>query len=190
VTEQWAVDSERDDHLLALGRAVAEWANVEERLYGLVLLVLGCDPRHGAIIFYRTPTLEQRLQLLDDLLKTVFPQPSDNPGAHDHPDYRDWCNLMSDLRREMPIRNRLAHQPVGLWADVYQHDESKEITIGPLLIGTSNSHAEALKKGKSDIPLRLEDIDAHTKRVMAFPERLLSFGAGPLARRLKELPIR
>jgi hypothetical protein len=102
---------------------------------------------------------------LDDLLKTVFPQPSDNPGTHYHPDYRDWCNLMSDLRHEMPIRNRLAHQPVGLWADVYQHDESKEIRIGPLLIGTSNSHAEALKKGKSDIPLRLEDIDAHTKRV-------------------------
>jgi hypothetical protein len=175
------IDPERDEHLLEVGRAITQWASVEAQLFGIVLSVLKCTARQAAIVFYRTPTLEQRLQLTNDLLATVFPQPADNPGTHPHPGFTVWSSLQKELRAEMPVRNRLAHQPVELSADVWKHDTTGEITIGPLLFGTGISSAEALKKGRSDAALRVDDIKAHAARISGFPERLLAFRSGPLA---------
>jgi hypothetical protein len=180
-----ATDPERDAHLLELGRAIAEWANVEEQLYHIVQSVLGCAAQRAAIVFYRTPTLESRIQLADDLLQTVFPQTSDNPGSQPHPGYAVWTQIQKDLRKETPIRNRLAHQPVELRAAVWQH-KSGEISIGPLKIVTATSLAEAMKKGIGDEPLDFEHIKSHIVRVSAFPGRLLQFRSGPLGTRLQE----
>jgi hypothetical protein len=41
-------DPERDAHLLEIGRAITEWAAVQDELYSIVLTILRCAPRHAS----------------------------------------------------------------------------------------------------------------------------------------------
>jgi hypothetical protein len=178
-----SVDPERDAHLLEIGRAITEWAAIQDQLYSIVLTVLRCAPRHAAIVFFRTPSIESRITLTDDLLKTVFPQTSEKPGSKPHPGYVVWMNIQADLRDETPIRNSLAHHPVDLVIDVWEHKTTGELSFSGTRPATMMSLSETLRKGSRQ-PLTIEDIEAHIARVSAFAPRLLEFRSGPLAAQL------
>lgn len=178
-----AIDSERDAHLLEVGRAITEWADVQEHLYAIVLQILRCEPRHASIIFFRTPSIEARITLADDLLKTVFPQTSENPGTKSHSGYATWTGIQADLRREMPIRNSLAHHPVDLVVDVWEDKTTSRFVARKVRPATVMGPSEALRKGYR-YPLAIEDIKAHSARVSVFASRLLDFRSGPLAAQL------
>jgi hypothetical protein len=152
----------------------------QDHLYSIVLLILRCAPRHASIVFFRTPSIEARISLTDDLLKTVFPQTTEKPGSKPHPGYAVWTSIQADLRDETPIRNSLAHHPVDLVIDVYEHRTTGEISFAGTRPATIMSLSETLRKGGRH-PLTIEDIKAHTARVAAFAPRLLDFRSGPLA---------
>jgi hypothetical protein len=44
-----------------VGKCIKEWAVIEALLYEICATVLKADPKHLAIIYYRTPSLEFRL---------------------------------------------------------------------------------------------------------------------------------
>jgi len=178
-----SVDPERDAHLLEIGRAITEWASVQDQLFAIVRLILRCSERHASIVFFRTPSIESRISLTDDLLKTVFPQTSDKPGSKPHPGYTVWTQIQKELRKETPLRNSLAHHPVELVVDAYEHKVTGEIMFVGTRPATMLSLAEAKRKG-SRYPLTIEDIRAHYARVATFAPRLLDFRSGPLAMQL------
>jgi hypothetical protein len=66
----------------------------------------------AAIIYYRTPTIDARLQLADELVRTVLPKRGKNDGGHDHQDVKIWNELRKEINSLLPIRNRIAHHPV------------------------------------------------------------------------------
>jgi hypothetical protein len=173
-----SIDPERDEHLLEIGRAITGWAAIQDELYSIVRTVRGCAPQHASIVFYRTPSIEARITLTDDLLKTIFPQPSEKPGSKAHPGYATWADIQKELREEVPIRNRLAHHPVRFVIDDCDH-EDRGVFSG-LRPATVMSRFEALRKVEGS-PLSVKDIMAHTARVEAFAPRLLAFRSGPLA---------
>jgi len=76
--------------------------------------VLAGDPKHAAIIYYRTPSFETRLSLVEELLLTVLPQRQRKRGDHDHADVIAWTKLLKDTRELLPIRNLLAHSPISI----------------------------------------------------------------------------
>jgi hypothetical protein len=174
------VDEERDAHLLGIGRAITEWAEIQDELFHIVHRILECRSEHAAIVFFRTPTFEGRLSLAEELLKTVFPQTADKPGSHDHPGFVVWMDIAKAIRAEIPIRNRLAHQPVRL----HLGDDRKDELAGAFH-ATTTSYPEHLKKKGMDEPLTTKDIRAHIGRISDFATRLLAFRSGPLQRRLQ-----
>jgi hypothetical protein len=45
-----------DEFFKWVGMCIKEWANIESRLYDLCALILKADPKHVAIVYYRTRT--------------------------------------------------------------------------------------------------------------------------------------
>lgn len=107
----------------AVGRAVTDWAKVEKELFEISATVLGCSERHASVVFYRTPTIDSRLTLTGDLLEAAFPHKS---GDGLHPIIKAWRLLQSDIKDGLPIRNALAHHPVGPVLDIYESPDGQQ----------------------------------------------------------------
>jgi hypothetical protein len=76
-------------------------------------IVFGQHARQAAIVYYRTPTLDARIQLTDELIRTVLPERHEQQGGHDHEDVQTWNRVRKEIADILPIRNRLAHRPVS-----------------------------------------------------------------------------
>jgi hypothetical protein len=95
-----------------IGICISEWANVETQLFRLCAFVLKASTQHVAIVFRRTPTLETRLKLADELVMTVLPKRERQDGGHDAPIVIEWKAIQQEFRELMETRNHLAHWPV------------------------------------------------------------------------------
>jgi hypothetical protein len=102
-----------EEFLYWVGSCVTAWAKVEEQLFEVCLKCLGTRPELAAIIYYRTPTLDARLSLTNDLVRAVLPRPERKDGGHDHEDVRMWDKLRKEIGGLLPVRNRIAHHPVA-----------------------------------------------------------------------------
>jgi hypothetical protein len=58
-------------------------------------------------VFHRTPSIEGRLQLTDELIQTVFAERCEKGSLT-----KDWGKLVADIRDHFQLRNHLAHWPV------------------------------------------------------------------------------
>jgi hypothetical protein len=95
-----------------LGKCITAWAQVEEHLFEICVHSLGATRHRVAIVYYRTPTLDGRLQLTNELVRTILPARDPPAGGHDHPDTQKWDELRSQINDLLPVRNRMAHHPV------------------------------------------------------------------------------
>ena len=93
-----------------IGRCITEWAHVDESLFRLCFLASKTKEKQAAIIFYRTPNLDTRLKLVDELIRAVLPQK--RPGEHDTEIVREWAKLKIAIEKLLPVRNALAHHPL------------------------------------------------------------------------------
>ena len=55
-----------------VGRCIAEWGNVEDWLFKLCRECLG-PYEQSAIVYYRTPGVDVRLKLVDELVRSILP---------------------------------------------------------------------------------------------------------------------
>jgi hypothetical protein len=94
-----------------VGKCIKEWASIEALLYMVYATVLDAHPTQLAIIFYRTPTLDARLSLIDELVTAALPQRKQ--GGKKHADAIEWAKLLKDIRSLLKTRNLLAYAPVG-----------------------------------------------------------------------------
>ncbi len=94
-----------------VGQCITEWANVERQLFRLCNFALGAGPERTAIIYYRTPTLDSRLDLVEELIRTKLPRRIKADGSHDHPLVIEWKTIIKDVKDLLQTRNLIAHHP-------------------------------------------------------------------------------
>ena len=58
-----------------VGYCITPWADVEEHLFEICGKALACAKERAAIIYYKTPTVDARLSLTDELARSVLPKP-------------------------------------------------------------------------------------------------------------------
>jgi hypothetical protein len=151
-----------------VGFCITAWANVEEHLFRICARVLNTAEERAAIVYYRTPTLDTRLQLTDELVRTVLPKRTRKSGGHDHPDVIAWNDLKNDIKNELSTRSRIAHNPVS---DRRFLPPPKEGELRGLLhlyswLEIYVSDAEKLRGRHDDIqPLRVDDLSSHCTTV-------------------------
>jgi hypothetical protein len=110
ITDNPSPDKEHDDFFKWIGICIKQWALIERELFELCSLVLKVDTKYVSIIYYRTPSVEGRISLTDDLLKALWPKTS---GEHDAAELRSWKELRNTIRGLLAVRNLIAHAPIS-----------------------------------------------------------------------------
>jgi len=134
-----------DEFYQWVGKCIKEWAVIEALLYEVYALALKADPKHLAIIYYRTPSVDARLSFVDELVLTTLPQRE--RGGRKHPDVIEWMRLVKDIRALLKIRNLLAHAPVGRASitEWIEDDEGKERTFTNYMLHVTTARNEQLR---------------------------------------------
>ena len=178
-----------DEFFTWLGKCIIAWAQVEEHLFEICVHSLGGTRHRVAIVYYRTPTLDSRLQLTNELVRTVLPARDPPSGGHDHPDTKKWDDLRSQIIGLLPVRNRMAHHPVTY----------KDLGAMPMMFGSGHagpvlpvigswyesyvSEAEKLRGKHEDIkPLTAPDLSQHRVSVEIIIKQLDLFRARVLSK--------
>src|ERR1700730_102814 len=94
-----------------VGHCITAWANVERQLFSLCNFALGAGQERAAIIYFRTPTLDSRLDLVEELIQTKLPRRMREDGGHDHPLVTEWKTIIKDVKDLLQTRNFIANQP-------------------------------------------------------------------------------
>lgn len=180
--------SNRHDNLFMwIGICIKEWAKVEAALFEVCHLILKADIAHVAIIFYRTPTLDSRLTLADELVRTIIPARGKKGSRHKN--LAAWDQLVKDIRALLPVRNLLAHSPLQYvhhteWSESEETGEIEPIESYWLEIATS--YQERLR-GRPARSVKDEELPNHFQKILAVLVQLSLFvtrlKAKPQARR-------
>jgi hypothetical protein len=120
---------------------------LERQLFRLCNSALGAGPECAAIIYYRTPTLDSRIDLVTELIRTKLPRRKKADGGHDHPLVTEWTTIIKDVKALLQTRNFIAHQPhkeTEHW--VWTDEESGEATSWVEIY--RNFHERLRKKSK------------------------------------------
>ena len=105
----------------ALGQCITMWSHIEGRLFLVCNLCLRSDEAIAAIVFFRTPSLEARISLSNDLVtQRLQPEPL-RSGQHPPKLLKLWSKVHAELKQNIFFRNYIAHQPDSvdvetLWA--------------------------------------------------------------------------
>jgi hypothetical protein len=99
------IQEKADKFCMYLGMCITEWSRVEDQLFKLCRDILATTTEQTAIIYYRTPTLDSRLDLAHERMDTIFPVPES--GKHRHDDYKIWKEFTTRLKS-------ICHSAIGL----------------------------------------------------------------------------
>lgn len=136
-----------------VGLYITRWAFIEETLFLICSTVLGTDPARTAVVFYRTPTLSSRIELISELMTVRFPPPERANGGHRDKRYKAWERLAQKLKALMPMRNSVAHHPV-IWRGGVE-----------CKIETQADGSQVVRVDASTQTYRYELYKSHTKRL-------------------------
>ena len=175
---------EENEFFMLVGRAVTEWAEVEDHLFHITHSILHTSRELAAIVFYRTPNIDARLTLTNDLMTTLCP-PIES-GDHKPQWLITWEKLQRDIKGELPTRNQLAHHPYSPFVDVLQSEDGEDYEIATIRPGIVMSPAEMLRKHRASLPLLdKKDVQTHLATVKKFVNRLQMFRANEFLEQLK-----
>lgn len=85
-----------------LGRAIAQWADIESGIYELFHFALVTDRQKSAFLFQKLGTIRPRMEAADELMRV---------SVHANW-YTKWEPIKRDIIRLLPFRNHLAHNKV------------------------------------------------------------------------------
>ncbi|HEX4201218.1 MAG TPA: hypothetical protein VHY59_06845 [Chthoniobacterales bacterium] len=177
------LDEQSREFHYRLGSAITEWAHIEAELFEICASVLNAAKHHVAIVYYRTPTLDARLKLTDELVGTLFPERK--PGAHPTRAEKEWKSITKKMGDELPTRNQLAHSPASPMVDTTDGNPFK---ITDIWFASNMSRTEKLRGRKIPQDLKVEDIKSHIGRVGTIQMDLRSFRSAMLPALLKGQP--
>jgi hypothetical protein len=187
-----------DDFFTWLGKCITSWAQVEDHLFEICFSSLGCTRHKAAIVYYRTPTLDARLKLTNELIRTVLPGRERKSGGHDHQDVKYWNETRSMIEHELSTRNRLAHHPIEqkklvpvfIKPDGTQSTDAESEAISSLMTVSWHesyvSEAESLRGGHENLkPLTAPDLSRHRVEIEQIITHLQIFRAHILPKYVK-----
>jgi hypothetical protein len=163
-----------DEFYMMEGQCISEWAVTDEVLFLLCHRVLRCAVEHAAIVYYRTPTIDARLSLVSDLIRSVTPKPR-RDGEHAHPDQRTWNEIEKEFRDLLSIRNRIAHEPV--WP-TFRAGYDKEFQAPRVLVSGFELYASQHERSRGRAekpPLRIDELRSHLVATSQIAGRIQSF---------------
>jgi hypothetical protein len=167
---------QHDEFMTLLGFCITAWAKIEEQLFKICELCLGARPDRVAIVYYRTPTVDARMKLVDELVGTALP--TKTPGEHDHPDVITWSSIVKDAGALLHIRRRIAHHPVrakiNLPPGTYKPKAFWYLEPNSWL-EIYESETERLRTGKELQPLKTDDLKKHAKALTEVGNRFAQF---------------
>jgi hypothetical protein len=178
-----ASQREADEFHMMLGYCIVAWAEVDECLFRIFRDCVG-PYEQCAIIFYKTPGLEARFSLTDEIVKSIFPK---EPNKPNHPSVVAWSKAIKGHQDLLATRRRLAHHPTTVRMDALAKGRFNTAMFGHMPIGGSAtafswvesqmSHHERLrgKAGANLPPLRFKDLEDHYGAVGALANRLLTY---------------
>ncbi len=171
---------------MTIGYCIAAWADVDDILFQIFSDCIG--PRdQSAIIYFKTPGLEARFSLTDEIVKSVLPEPERKSGGHDHPSVIAWKKAIDGYQDLLSTRRRIAHHPVAVKIEYPQGALLNRYPPGKMPIGGAvpairsayeiyMSENEKLRGRSADLPaLRIKDLEDHQAAVGALANRLLGF---------------
>lgn len=153
-----------EELMLMFGSCVTEWAAIDSDLFHIRWECLDCSKERAAIVYFRTPAIEARRTLTNDLLVTVLPKRERPNGGKDHPAVITWLEIMKGLAKLLRIRNRIAHQPVS---HKIEYARAGTARAGDLLwVSWFESHASQHERSKvrqagENRSLKLSDLEDH-----------------------------
>jgi hypothetical protein len=171
---------------MRVGECVTAWAEVEDELFRIFRYCVG-PLKQCAIIYYRTPGLEVRFGLADEIVRSILP--SKQPGDKDHQSVKAWIEAKGDYQALLTFRRRVAHQPVQFReGEVYTILTAPDLYAMPDLLGTppwleiATSEHEALREKPPGQPITVEHLLAHKVSVVRLRDRLNRFYSGVLTK--------
>ena len=160
-SQQAPVNPEKDAALIffyGLGKCIDRWAYVDRQLYLIFRLVLKLEPDQASFLFYRVPTFNQRLNLVDDALRTVL----------DRKEFETmWLPLSYKIKGLSLVRNVFAHHP----AKLLPNSSTYAIYIEPYLRAQLRKNGLAADKEEFEI----EDLKQHNQAVVEVQRALIEF---------------
>lgn len=170
---------QRDRHrrfYATIGEAIGRWGDIENLLFRLCDGLLGAKPERSAVVFYRTPGLSAKFNLVEELIHTALDIDSDIG--------RRWTKLSKRVQPLLEERNMMAHQShAGLLSSylsslpeqVQRERHGVRETIvddgmaGSILSPSLEYSYRRSKKGKGTKRLLTEaDINDHLKELESF----------------------
>jgi hypothetical protein len=177
-----------------LGRCISAWANVDDELFRIFRDCIG-PYEQSAIIFYRTPGLDVRLALTEEIVLSVLPKTEKRSGAHPHVSVKAWNKLAAHFRELLSTRRRLAHHPVSVRYDRYFQFGVTPFGTAPFYSGQQlDPHIEIhvgdherLRDKAAELPaLTIADLSSHLSSVRQLANGLNNFSRDVLFPLLEE----
>jgi hypothetical protein len=168
-----------------VGICIKAWATVEEKLLDICEHVLGIDSSFVSAVFFQSPSVSSRLDLTDELLLMALPKREKKYRA-DHPSVTEWKKIKLEIRRLLPTRNSLAHDPVKLTV----HPPTNLPMFLPVRIFKSSETLEVSTSEKEKLrgrdPTQVKDAQLiqHLTEVNTLSEVLVTFISGTLRQTL------
>lgn len=174
-----------EQFMMLLGMCITDWAHIEEELFAICRAVLQTSPERTSIVYFRTPSISARIELVDELIFTVL---SDRSAAKDNRDVKEWTKLKRDIQSELSVRNRLAHSPagpvlmgpIGNWHEYFSAGE--KIRYESYAIPSETMRSRTKKKSA----LSADDLETYLKKLAHLNIRLRDFRHSTLRRYLTQ----
>jgi hypothetical protein len=181
-----------------VGFCITAWAKVEEHLFDTCQSVLNTSRKNAAIIYYKTPSINARISLIDELVRAALPPPRN--GEQHHPDLIRWKDINKGLTDLLKVRRQIAHQPVQVKYRI--RSDNPAYADAPPGTPIPFEHVQLIPsfqlfmsvdeqlRGKSDgaKPLKTDDLSIHATQVTLLAGQIHDFRAGPLQAYLERPP--
>jgi hypothetical protein len=162
----------REQFFMWIGLCITAWAKLEEHLFNICQLSLGTRLDRAALVYCRTPTLDARVKLIDELVRTVLPKPAKKDGGHPHADLKQWTGIRKEIERLLSVRRRIADHPVRGTSAV---EEKGDMLFEKTWIELYMSANETLRSGDETDPLDIGDLIRHHHDVDQVRTRAANF---------------
>lgn len=171
---------EYEAFLADVGRCITSWAQIEEKLFEICAVALRAPRKQTAIVYYKTPTIDARLKLVDELVRAIFPRKKS--GQHSTPIEKAWKDITDEFDKLIPERNALAHFPLKTILSLEKMLKSKD--ENPRKLSMRPHRNERLRGRTPQVQeMDAEKLPVHLERVRTLENQLFIFK--PLLREAK-----
>jgi hypothetical protein len=175
----------------AVGRSIAGWARVDEALFNVFVQSMNGPYRQCSIIYYRSPGLDVRLGMVDEIVVSLLPTTA--PGGPKHEALKIWSTIKNEMLRLLPVRRRIAHHSVqhrtvhgiGLASGPSTPLAPTGLATGGLMVTAGfgvymGLPERARGRNAHQEPLGIEELRKHQDEVEQLAMHLIHFGQSTL----------